>query len=52
MTDHKEIWLEPECPNCGDQGGDRQWCQDDVWHGDTCDGCGAKLKSVRYERTE
>ena len=46
--EHKEIWLEPICPKCGDQGGERQWCQDNVWAGDPCDGCGAEVFAGRY----
>lgn len=46
----EEIYLEPDCPNCGEPSGSdygRQWCEDDVWSGD-CEGCGVLLRSPRY----
>ncbi len=49
IDDHNEIWLEPKCPTCGEPE-ERLWCQDNVWYGDYCDGCGKKLKSVKYVR--
>jgi len=48
MSDPKEIYLEPVCAKCGDQGGDRQWCADDVWGGDPCDGCGGGMAAIKY----
>ncbi len=50
MTDPQELYLEPICPNCGDQGEERQWCSEDVWSGEPCDGCGAEVKSVKYQK--
>ncbi len=47
MTEHKVIYLEPEC-SCGEFApSERQWCQDDVWSG-ACEGCGKDVKAVRY----
>lgn len=50
MSDPKEIYLELICPKCGDQGGERQWCSDDVWAGDFCDGCGGEIEAIKYQR--
>jgi hypothetical protein len=36
MTDHNEIWLEPQCAELSYEG--RKWCQDNVW-GDKCEDC-------------
>lgn len=45
MTDHKEIWLEPDCA-----GGctPREWCEDKVWG--PCPECGAE--PVKYVKAE
>jgi hypothetical protein len=51
MSEHKEIWLSPQCPQnseaeCGhpeeifaDAVGGRMWCEDEVWG--ACPKCGA-----------
>ena len=46
--DHEVIWLAPVC-----QGGDRSWCQDDVWesHCDCIDGTHRPVKYVRDDRS-
>lgn len=45
MEEHNEIYLQPICPTCDSEalGEDRLWCQDDVWKGDSCEGCGDEL---------
>ena len=53
MANHKEIWLGPDCQDCGEDGEDystedRLWCQDDIF--ETCDECGKG--SVRYVRAD
>lgn len=52
MAEHKEIFLQPTCPQCDkDTGADRDWCQDDVWTG-PCENCGEPVKAVRYVLAE
>lgn len=50
----REIYLEPDCPNCGEPGHEvgRMWCEDDVWSGDCCDDCGVELQAIEYVRRD
>ena len=47
-TEHKEIWLQPWCFECNACGGDRNWCQDNVWE----EGCDCGEKAVKYVLAE
>lgn len=42
MSEHKVIWLQPDCEGCNLEEG-RQWCQDDVG---PCEECGKPW--IRY----
>ena len=46
MANHKEIFLEPRCAECGESGEDG-WCQENIWPSQ-CRNCGEPVEAIKY----